>query len=196
MTDTRLQQMMRESAEQIPTSPAPLAAIRRQTRRRRTTVGAGVVGAVLVASVVAVGLPHVLDDGGPGPASPTRDYSHDEVPVFLPTSAFDVGTDTDSGKTVITGELVATDHDQCLVVGDDGTPVFWPHGYEGLTHDAHGFSLLDERGHVVAEVGDAVRLRGKWLEPADWGSEYDGCIPDDRRVFWVGARPDVVRPAQ
>ena len=41
------------------------------------------------------------------------------------------GVDRQVDHASVTGALVATQDDRCLVVGDDQTPVFWPHGYEG-----------------------------------------------------------------
>jgi hypothetical protein len=201
MTEARLQEMLHESAERITISPPPLAVIARGVRRRR----AGAVGlaAVVLVGGAAVAVPHIAGRGhevGPaGQASggtgheSARRYSADEVPVFLPVSGFEVGTDHLEGRalTTTTGVLIATNDDQCLVVGDDETPVFWPYGYEGLTHDDHGFSLLDERGEVVAEVGDTVRLRGIWRPPAHWSGDEE-CNPEDRRSFMVTARPDVI----
>ena len=39
---------------------------------------------------------------------------------------------------------------------------------------------------------DTVRLAGSWRAPASWSGD-ELCIPDDRKVFMVPARPDVVR---
>ena len=195
MNDT-LHDLMRDSADTIPTSVPPIAAITRAGRRRRTrTVALAAAAVVVLGGTAATAVPRLAADRGAGPAAPTRHYAPDEVPVFLPESAFDVGVDRQVDHASVTGALVATQDDRCLVVGDDQTPVFWPHGYEGETHGDGSFSLLDEKGRPVAEAGDTVRLTGRWLEPAGWSGD-ELCIPDDRKVFMVQARPDVVRPAQ
>ena len=187
-----LHDMMRDSADTIPTSVAPIAAITRAGRRRRTRAVALVAAAVVVlGGTAAAAVPGLAGDHEAGPAAPTRAYPPGDVPVFLPESAFDVGVDEQEDHASVSGELVATQGDRCLVVGDDQTPVFWPHGYEGETHGDGSFSLLDEKGRPVAEVGDTVRLSGRWLEPASWSGD-ELCIPDDRKVFMVQARPDVV----
>lgn len=193
MTDTRLHEMMRESAEAIPTSAPPIAAITRAGRRRRTRAVALTAAAVVVlGGTAATAVPRLAGDRGAGPAAPTRSYAPDDVPVFLPNSSFEVGVDSPAEHATVTGGLVATQGNRCLVVGDDRTPVFWPQGYEGETHGDGSFSLLDDRGRPVAEAGDTVRLTGRWLEPAGWSGD-EPCIPDDRRVFMVQARPYVVR---
>ncbi|GAA2135857.1 hypothetical protein GCM10009844_01540 [Nocardioides koreensis] len=189
-----LHDLMRDSADAIPTSVAPIAAITRAGRRRRTRAVALVAAAVVVlGGTAAAAVPGLAGDHEAGPAAPTRHYAPDDVPVFLPESAFDVGVDKQEDHASVSGELVATQDDRCLVVGDDQTPVFWPHGYEGETHGDGSFSLLDEQGSPVAEVGDTVRLTGGWLEPASWSGD-ERCIPDDRKVFMVQARPEVVGP--
>ena len=192
MNDT-LHDLIRDSADTIPTSVPPIAAITRAGRRRRTRAVALVAAAVVVlGGTAATAVPRLAGDHRAGPAAPTRDYAPDDVPVFLPDSGFEVGVDKHEGHASVSGELVATQDDRCLVVGDDQFPVFWPHGYMGETHGDGSFSLLDESGRRVAEVGDTVRLAGSWRAPASWSGD-ELCIPDDRRTFMVQARPDVVR---
>ena len=192
MNDT-LHDLMRDSAETIPTSVPPIAAITRAGRRRRTRAVALVAAAVVVhGGTAATAVPRLAGDHGAGPAAPTRDHPAGDVPVFLPDSGFEVGVDKQEGHASVSGELVATQDDRCLVVGDDQVPVFWPHGYMGETHGDGSFSLLDESGRRVAEVGDTVRLAGSWRAPASWSGD-ELCIPDDRKTFMVQARPDVVR---
>ena len=195
MNDT-LHDLMRDSAETIPTSAPPIAAITRAGRRRRTrAVALATAAAVVVLSGTAAVAVPLLDEGQrPSPAgqgsNPTPSGGGD-VPVFLPTSSWEVGVDSPVEHATVTGELVATRDDRCVVVGDDQTPVFWPQGFEGETHGDGSFALLDEKGRPVAEAGDTVRLTGRWLEPASWSGD-ELCIPDDRRVFMVQAQPDVV----
>jgi hypothetical protein len=189
-----LHDMMRDSADTIPTSVAPIAAITRAGRRRRTRAVALVAAAVVVlGGTAAAAVPGLAGDHGAGPAAPTLDHPAGDVPVFLPESGFEVGVDKLEIHASVSGELVATQDDRCLVVGDDQVPVFWPHGYMGETHGDGSFSLLDESGRPVAEVGDTVGLTGRWLEPASWSGD-ELCIPEDRQVFMVQARPEVTGP--
>ncbi|GAB3770561.1 hypothetical protein FB382_000517 [Nocardioides ginsengisegetis] len=194
MSEDTLRRLLDEGASGVEVGPVPLAAIGRRARRRRTSFVAGAAAAVVLSAGVGVGVAQVVaGHHGAGPAAPTKDYRRDEVPVFLPTGPEVLGGAHDLKLTVLTGRLVATHDDRCLVLesGDAVVPVFWPDGYEGLVHDGSGFSLLDGRGEVVAEVGDRVELGGTFLDPASWSGD-DLCIPADQKSFLVRQAPTVV----
>ena len=187
MNDT-LHDLMRESAETIPTSAPPVAAITRAGRRRRTSrvalVAAAVVGLGATGGTVA---PHLGGERDVAPAAPTRDYAPDEVPVFLPESAFYVEEDDVIGSDRLEGELRATEDDRCLVVGDARTLVYWPQGWEGLTRGDGSFELLDQDGVVAATVGDTVRVRGILTEGGVTYSGADVCAGGTDSSFMVTA---------
>ena len=171
MNDT-LHDLMRESADTIPTSAPPIGAITRAGHRRRTTRLAVAATAVAVlAGTAAVALPPLAGDRTVAPAAPTRDYGESEVPVFLPESAFEVGVDEAPSPDDLEGELRSVMDDRCLDVGPERLLVFWPRGWEGLTHADGTFELLDQDGKVVARVGDRVRVEGI---RTDGGTTYSG----------------------
>ena len=53
--------------------------------------------------------------------------------------------------------------------GDDfrHVEVDWPDGYSALSVGGR-LSLVDPGGHVVAEIGNPVRLRGAEVRPGTW----------------------------
>jgi hypothetical protein len=194
MSENRLAELMRESAEQVPTAPAPTAEIREAGRRARRTRAAGVACAaavVVVASVAVAGtLPGADRAVGPADPGPTYERGVGDVPVFLDVSGWEVGRDrTPRDAETLTGELQLVDEERCLVVGD-GPPVFWPLDYEGVVRADGTVDLLDQDGTVVAHAGDVVRLRGSTRSPASWGD--DVCMPGRTETFLVQARPEVI----
>jgi len=198
MTDTQLRRMMHESAEEIPVSPPPLAAIARGARRRRAgMVGLAAAAVVLVAGA-AVAVPQLSEGGHEvAPAGPAHggdpgsswDQGPNDVPLFLPTYGATAGESR--GDTTLRGELRLVDQEQCVVVGAEATPVVWPRGYEGVVHPDGSFDLLDESRHQVARAGDDVALDGAWTRPAVYSGEK--CLPQEQpgKVFLVMAEPRV-----
>ncbi|MFC5176035.1 hypothetical protein [Nocardioides taihuensis] len=194
MSENRLAELMRESADQVPTASAPLAGITGAGQRARRTraVGLACAAAVVVAAGVAVAGALPGGDRAVGPADPGPTYERGvgDVPVFLDVSGWEVGSDrTPRDAETLTGELQLVDEERCFVVGD-GPPIFWPQDYEGVVRADGTVDLVDQDGKVVAHAGDEVRLRGSTRSPASWGNEV--CMPGRTETFLVQARPEVI----
>lgn len=195
MSESRLSELMRESADRVPTAPPPLAEITRSGRRARRTRAAGLACAAAVVAVVGVAVAGSLPGGdraaGPARPGPSYERGSGDVPVLLDTSGWEVGRDrTPAGAETVVGELRLVNGQRCLVVGD-GPPVFWPLDYEGVVRSDGTVDLVDQDGEVVAHAGDTVRLRGSTSGPASWSGDTD-CMPGRTTTFVVQARPEVV----
>jgi hypothetical protein len=115
----------------------------------------------------------------------------DDVPLaYLPNHGQTAAERTGGFEDELRGELRLVE-ERCLVVGDDGARVVWPHDYVAMTHGDGSLTLLDQTGQPVAEVGDVVLLQGLWRGPAGWGSG-EPCLPRGM-VFMVQGVPEVVR---
>lgn len=194
MSESRLAELMRESADGVPTAPPPLTEITGAGQRAGRTRAAGLAcaAAVVVVGGVAVATSWAGGDRATGPADPGPTYERGsgDVPVLLDVSGWEVGRDrTPPGAEALVGELQLVNGQRCFVVGE-GPPVFWPEGYEGVVRGDGTVDLVDQDGEVVAHAGDDVRLRGSTEGPASWGN--DVCMPGSTTAFLVQARPEVI----